>query len=168
MGFRFLSFAAVLLVLPIFVAPASAVDPWPAPSNPCASPATITPACTSPYDYHRYLFLPSLAKLPADYNASSDRWKYSSLKSGFPEVDNDPRELSGVTGMSVDRAWLASTGRPDVVIAVLDSGIRWRDADLAEKVALRRGELPPPPASNNTVDPYDANFDGALSPADYA
>src|SRR5262249_21153472 len=89
----------------------------------------------------------------------------------------------GVTGMSVDKAWQVSTGRPDVAIAVLDSGIKWNDtgamADLARKVHLNRGELPlPRNAAGQTKpdtlpdalnpDPYDLDDDGVLTAADYA
>ena len=84
---------------------------------------------------------------PSDFTGGT-AWKYSSDQSGDPAIDSSPAELFGVTGMSVDRAWQVSTGRPDVVIAVLDSGIRWDDAgamaDLAKKVHVNRGELPLP------------------------
>ena len=87
--------------------------------------------------------------------------------------------------MSVDLAWQVTTGRPDVLIAVLDSGIRWDDVgamhDLARKVHLNRGELPlPRDAAGHTKpessaagaflnpDPYDLNDDGVFDVADYA
>ena len=49
---------------------------------------------------------------------------------------------------SADTAWQTTTGRPDVTIAVLDSGIKWNEADamsdLRRKARLNRGELPKP------------------------
>ena len=49
-------------------------------------------------------------------------------------------------GMSVDIAWRLETGRPDVVIAVHDSGIMWNNvgdmSQLRAKFHLNRGELP--------------------------
>lgn len=146
---------------------AQASDPFPRPATLCADPSEIGSGCTSPYDYEDYLFLDGLAALPNDYRGGNV-WKYSSARSGFPEIDNDPRELFGVTGMSIDKAWLRSTGRPDVVVAVLDSGIRWQDADLRLKAFLNRGELPVPLASTNTLDAYDSDFNGVLDVDDYA
>ena len=47
--------------------------------------------------------------------------------------------------------WVPRKGRDDVLIAVLDSGIKWRDAgamaDLATKAYINLGEARPPCAS---------------------
>lgn len=114
-------------------------------------------------------------------------------------VRNSPFELHGVRGAHVadssDRnagqAWDKTTGRPDVVIDVLDSGIQWNrvDAmvDLRRKIHLNRGELPVPNHSRpssldpgnvpnctaafahpNPKDRYDANGDGVFNVDDYA
>ncbi len=162
--------AVALLAL---AAPAFATFPFPAP-----------PPGTPPQDYAAYLRLPVTTPptRPSDF-AGGDAWKLTSDQSGNPVIDANPAELFGVTGMSVDKAWQVSTGRPDVVIAVLDSGIKWNDvgamADLARKVHLNRGELPLPrnaagltkpdalPGALNP-DPYDLDDDGALTAADYA
>ena len=64
-------------------------------------------------------------------------------------VNADPRELGGVRGASlvdhdpsVATAWQTTTGRPDVTIAVLDSGIKWNDLgamkDLRAKTRLNQ------------------------------
>lgn len=50
-------------------------------------------------------------------------------------------QRTGVTGMSIDRAWGYTTGRDDVVIAVFDSGVKWTEADLVETTYLNRREL---------------------------
>ena len=78
-------------------------------------------------------------------------------------VRSDPHELGGIrgdattdvyatdpfSGAPVHTAFNVTTGRPDVTIAVLDSGIKWNDAgtmaDLRDKVRLNTGELPPGP-----------------------
>ena len=73
------------------------------------------------------------------------------------------REL-GAIGFSLDLAWQLSTGRRDVIIAVLDSGIRWNYEDLRLKFHINAGELPPPEGS--TV--HDANGDGRFDVDDYA
>jgi hypothetical protein len=95
-----------------------------------------------------------------------DRWE---LKSDIPRVIDrrrmHPAEAAlGAIGMSVDTAWQLEQGRDDVVIAVLDSGIRWRERDLTEQIYLNKGELPLPAGSST----YDANGDGALRVSDYA
>src|SRR5262245_27451756 len=81
------------------------------------------------------------------------------------DVRNNPQELYGVMGASVDKAWKISTGRPDVVIAILDSGIRWdNQPDLYKKLYLNRGELPLPSGATD----YDADHNGVFNIADYA
>ena len=86
---------------------------------------------------------------------------------------------------SAPTAWKPTTGRPDVAIAVLDSGIKWNDAgameDLRRKVHINRGELPTPrhdlataisdPGQNDCstyTGTYDANGDGVFNIDDYA
>jgi hypothetical protein len=52
--------------------------------------------------------------------------------------------LGQIPGVSADRAWKRSIGRPDVRVAILDTGIRWGEDSLRPKVALNGGELPTP------------------------
>src|SRR5687767_9233786 len=47
-------------------------------------------------------------------------------------------------GISADEAWKVTTGDPDVVIAILDSGVDYDHEDLRNKIWLNRGELPVP------------------------
>lgn len=115
--------------------------------------------------------------LPDDCDpASGDYWKYTGDESGtahqvlidlfHPGLDRS--ELDGAMGASVDGAWSVTTGRPDVVIAHLDSGMRWHDAaamgELARKCRLNPGELPPP----HGADCWDFNGDGVFNVDDYA
>ena len=107
-----------------------------------------------------------------------------------------PVELGGVRGAHVvdddgtaATAFQTTTGRPDVTIAILDSGIKWNDAsamnDLRKKTRLNEGELPKPrnnglgtpnePGENcggggpyiHTGD-YDLNGDGVFNIIDYS
>ncbi len=81
---------------------------------------------------------------------NGEMWKFASTSvcTTDPTVLISPNELFGVSGMSVEIAWRPETGRPDVVLAVLDSGIKWNDLgalnDLRKKFYLNRGELPVP------------------------
>lgn len=89
-----------------------------------------------------------------------------------PTVTNNPQELFGVKGSSTNRAWEITTGRPDTVIAVTDSGIRWDEdrANLVNKFWLNRGELPVPggTAKGGSLQSYDVNHDGVFNVKDYA
>jgi Subtilase family/FG-GAP-like repeat len=128
-------------------------------------------------------------------------WMYAAT----PEEENvivnaDPRELHGVRGAhvvddeeEVETAWMHTTGRPDVAIAVLDSGIMWDDLgmmrDLRAKTRISRGEAPPPQADRTAptepgvdcdvyratlaaggfqADEYDLDGNGVFNLLDYA
>jgi hypothetical protein len=147
-------------------------------------PYPAPPSSVNPQDYERYLFLPT--RTPPVRPNDFQEWKYTSDPTNAPEVLANPHELGGVKGMSVDLGWQVSTGRPDVLIAVLDSGIRWNDRgamnDLVKKVHLNRGELPLPQNAQGrtkrdlradgvtfrTDDDYDLNDDGVFNMQDYA
>ncbi len=137
-------------------------------------------------------------QVPSDLGDND--WKYAAT----PEDDNPPvnsqqSELCGVRGASlvdehtawsgtgcapagVKTAWTITTGRPDVTIAVLDSGIKWNDAgamdDLRMKVRLNRGELPTPNHGGAALvsgvrcggyaSADDANGDGLFNLLDFA
>ena len=150
----------------LWAAVAGAEFPYPGNPQPCAGEAT-DPPCIDARAFAEYLFLPP-DTLPDDY-VGGNVWKYSSGTTGDPAIDGSAQELDGVTGASVDLAWQTSTGRPDVVIAVLDSGIRWADPlpDLVNKFYLNRGELPVPEGSDNPRDAHDRNGDGVFNIADY-
>jgi hypothetical protein len=93
-------------------------------------------------------------------------------------VENNPQELYGVKGAGTNRAWEVTTGRPDTVISVLDSGIEWETPELVNKVELNRGELPPPCRQGIAISKcddrygrkaslYDTDHDAVLSVGDY-
>jgi subtilase family protein/hemolysin type calcium-binding protein len=119
------------------------------------------------------LFL-NAGQVPND-RGGNEQWMYSAT----PEPDNpqnaDPVELGGVRGAHIvdpdaskPTAWQTTTGRPDVAISVLDSGIEWNNVgamhNLRRKVRLNRGELPKPEGCDN----YDCNDDGVFNVIDYA
>ncbi len=159
------SVAGALLVAVLVLSGTCAVAdaPWPR-HPPHQDPAR--------YEQYAYSSVPPDDYLPTD----DDYWKYSSecgatlyhALIGLFHPGLDRRELGGITGASVDRAWSVTTGRPDVVIAVLDTGMRWGDAaamgELARKCCLNPGELPPPQGAEC----WDANGDGVFNVDDYA
>ncbi len=155
---------ALVLALP---SPSPADFPYPTNPLPCSG-AQVPPACIASTDFSKYTFLPSTDPLTLPNDFGND-WKLTSTKTGEPAIDTNPRELFGVKGASVDLAWQVSTGRPDVLIAILDSGIRWQDRlpDLVNKFHLNRGELPVPEGSTNSNDPWDRNGDGVFNIRDY-
>ena len=94
----------------------------------------------------------------------SGQWN---LLSYAPDVPPTPHP----SGISADRAWQLTTGRPDTVIAVLDSGVNYDHEDLRNKVWLNRGEPPVPigPCCMAPVtDTHDCNADGVFNVLDYA
>jgi hypothetical protein len=109
------------------------------------------------------------------------QWTFYSF---IPERSpNAPPLRPGETasGMSIDLAWRHTTGDDRVLIAVLDSGIRWDEPDLIEKAYLNKGELrthPPLKADGSacapldpaqpTQDLFDCNGDGIFTISDYA
>ena len=104
--------------------------------------------------------------LPTTFDCEDD-WKFTDWRDpdGDPQVAWDPHEFFGVKGASLNRAWEVTTGRPDVVIAVLDSGIRWEEAgreDLVRKHFVNRHELPRPQDAEGAerVNADDTHFDG--------
>jgi hypothetical protein len=152
------------------------------------------PGASDAYNYEDYMFMPIGGPLPSDLSNggtspiepdSGDLWKYSSKTAcdlyTFPDfeanycdpiINANPQELHGVTGASVDLAWEKTTGRPDVIIAVHDSGVMWNDGgmlvDLNNKTWLNRGELPVPDwGSPHPNDEYDRNGDAIFNVKDY-
>jgi hypothetical protein len=117
--------------------------------------------CSNVFDeeYERFGFAPDASEHTALYKNPLDtaRQQEQNTKAG-----RNP--LGQIPGVSADRAWKRSIGRPDVRIAILDTGIRWRETSLRRKVALNRGELPKPDGCAE----YDCDGDGAFTVDDYA
>jgi len=88
-------------------------------------------------------------KDPQDFSPTDFQFQMLSgmdeLPVQFP-LANDPE---GSPGMSLTRAWKKyGTGRRDVVIAYVEGGINWHHPetipDIADKIYINKGELPPP------------------------
>ncbi len=122
------------------------------------------------------------ANWPNDPGYAGD-WNYwgflpRQLAGSQPYVASDVK--LGASGMHIDQAWTYTTGRPDVRIAVLDCGIDWSRADLANKAHLSAAELSGTHRPQNAqgtqcpaADPthpelgWDCDGDGVFTVADY-
>ncbi|HWC36754.1 MAG TPA: S8 family serine peptidase [Mycobacteriales bacterium] len=147
--------------------------PWP------KRPHGVNPTDYLAYDHTKHTRIPTR---PANWANGGSPWKLSSTRVGDKTVRDNPQELCGVEGNSVDKAWETTTGRPSTVIAITDSGIEWCQASTADKIYINRADLPPPrDAAGHTKawleahghrfadsDLYDLNDDGVFNVADYA
>jgi Ca2+-binding RTX toxin-like protein len=136
-----LGLAAVAGSIVGFAAPASAEFPLTRPAG-------------NPNDFND-LYLGG-GQVPNDINGGSNLFKFAATPDPANFLTNaNPVELGGVRGASVvdaeptaQTAFTRTTGRPDVTIAVLDSGIEWDNAgameDIRFKTRLSRAELPQP------------------------
>ncbi len=93
-------------------------------------------------------------QVPADLGGN--QFKFAATPDPANTINNaNPVELGGVRGAHVvdadaaaETAFQITTGRPDVTIAILDSGVKWNDAgamtDLRAKTRVSTGEAPKP------------------------
>ncbi len=167
--------AALAAALALAAAPAAAQATFPGsdpdesvrlntPDDPafdhCESDDEQGADCSNVFDeeYERFGFAPDASENTALYKNPLDtaRQQAQNTKAG-----RNP--LGQIPGVSADRAWKRSTGDPRVKIAILDTGIRWRETSLRRKVALNTQELPKP----DGCDAYDCDGDGAVTVDDY-
>jgi hypothetical protein len=74
-----------------------------------------------------------------------------------------------VAGFNAAGAWKAERGRPDAVVAILDTGIDWSERGLRDQIHINTGELPYPERSDgSSCGAYDCNGDGVVNVEDYA
>jgi Subtilase family len=74
-----------------------------------------------------------------------------------------------VAGFNAAGAWKAERGRPDAVVAILDTGIVWGERGLRDQIHLNTGELPyPEHADGSSCGAFDCNGDGVVNVEDYA
>ncbi|MBV9950677.1 MAG: hypothetical protein JO291_01905, partial [Acidimicrobiia bacterium] len=126
-------------------------------------PADAAPPTGNRLDCEHFRYGPAdePASLPAEY----DRTNYKRTSQRDPAFADSPQNLCGQEGSAVDLAWGLSRGEDDVRIAVLDSGIKWRDAgamaDLATQAYVNLGEAQPPcwPAVRSGDCNHDGHFD---------
>lgn len=159
-----------LAALAVLVAalPACAMPGGPGGSNPRVPRVEPAPPAT-PLDCTDWRYGPADQPAPGVIPAEQDLddYKRTSRRDTRPELFNSPQNLCGQKGSAVDLAWGVTKGRDDVLIAVLDSGIRWRrpDAidDLATKAFVNIGEAHPPCAAPTG----DCNGDGVFDIGDF-
>jgi len=173
------SLAALLAALALAVPAYGAVDHgWPGgdpnesvrlhtPNDPgfdCAEPDDQDGgSCTNVFDEQtqRFGFAPQASQNTATYLNDSSPATQEIEQQNLAAGRNRTGQASGV---SADRAWKFTAGDPRVKVAILDTGIRWEDQELVDRVALNRGELPLPQGCSA----YDCNGDGAFNVEDYA
>ncbi|MCW3069626.1 MAG: hypothetical protein JWL67_2251 [Solirubrobacterales bacterium] len=74
-----------------------------------------------------------------------------------------------VAGFNAAGAWKTERGRPEAVVAILDTGIDWGQQGLRDKIHLNTGELPyPQHADGSSCTAFDCNADGVVNVEDYA
>jgi hypothetical protein len=77
--------------------------------------------------------------------------------------------LPMVAGFNAAGAWKAERGRPDAVVAILDTGVDWSEQGLRDQIHLNTGELPyPENADGSSCAAYDCNGDGVVNVDDYS
>ena len=146
--------------------------------DPCEAddPDTSPPRCTSYWneEFRSFGFSPDSANqiplVPHNIGATqySDCSQLDQQGRDANVAAGDP-QCSQIAGVREDTAWKYSAGDPSVSVAILDTGIRWQDRELVDRVHLNKGELPLPQHANGTdCADYDCNGDGAFNVEDYA
>ena len=119
------------------------------------------------------LYAPAMCPPATSCNGPTGQWNLLSTNDNVPTT-------TGASGISADLAWQVTTGRPDTIIAVLDSGVDYDHEDLRHKIWLNCGELPAPEQANGMTvagtspgcrEPgkvYDLNGDGVFNVLDYS
>ena len=91
---------------------------------------------------------------PADEAAGTSLYEERYDLFGFPSAhtrltaqytDPDspfPPGTPQISGFNAAGAWKLARGRPDVTVAVLDTGIRWDNEGIRRRIALNAGEVP--------------------------
>jgi Subtilase family/RTX calcium-binding nonapeptide repeat (4 copies) len=154
-----------------------------APDDPefdrCELDDAETPAldCTSYFDedFRLFGFSPDTANVapvpPQLHGTAATRYLDCSQLDAQGRAANvaagDP-ECAQLAGIRADTAWKYSTGDPEVAVAILDTGIRWQDRELVDKVRLNAAELPPPRRADGAECADDCNGDGAFAVSDFA
>ena len=88
-------------------------------------------------------------KDPLDFSPTDFQFQMLSGMEELPVQFTLAKDPEGSPGMSLTRAWKNyGTGRTDVVIAYVEGGINWHHPgtipDIADKIYINKGELPPP------------------------
>ena len=136
------------LLLPLLLASGFSLAVLPLPTYPECGTADRPDLC--PNDLDEYW--PMISYVPAGSR--------SSVRAAELEIGS---------GNGEDKAFRVSTGRFDVLIAVIDSGVDWADDEYQNKIQVNIGELPLPKFSDGTdADDYDLNLDGLVNIQDWS
>jgi hypothetical protein len=149
------------LAIAVAVAPdATAQNPdWP-PTSP-VTPTDLEDSATWPDD--------------PGYGGNWNYWSWVPNVAEARETFRADESALG-SGTWADMAWQFSAGDQSVVIAVLDSGIKWDEGDLVNQYYINQAELEasgldarclPTPPAGHTGDPIDVDGDGYLTMRDY-
>ncbi len=96
-------------------------------------------------------------------------WDYVSWIPPGAELSIRPSERALGSGLGADQAWQLNTGRWDVTIAIVDTGLEWDNRNLANKVLLNTAELPLPQLADGTTSTsYDVDGNGVVNTRDWA
>jgi VCBS repeat protein/subtilase family protein len=157
--------AVVVTVVSLAVAGAAwAAFPQDPPNDPEFAPAEAPPAATT-----------CLTK-------TGDNQEHY-LFSEIPQCTPNAQDPEGSAGMFIDRAWRDFTTGKGATVAYIEGGINWHggdSAELANRVFLNSGELPPPTTPSqgtnacgpgvlcaaDYVDTPDSNGNGIVDPED--
>ena len=98
----------------------------------------------------------------------ADDWNALSYIPADQQANIQESELELGSGNRLDKALRYHTGRFDVALGIMDSGIDWSHNDLVNKYFLNAAELPVPQFSDgSTANGHDANADGLFNIQDY-
>ncbi len=175
---------AALVVVALVAGACSSSDDEPDTTTTAAVALTTTtrvePATApAPLDCEQWRYDADDEPAPGVLPAEFDRADYKRTSLRDPRFAASPADHCGQMGAAVDLAWGITQGRDDVRIAVLDSGIEWRDTaamlDLATKAYINPGEARPPCAAptattggtDRTVVDTDCNGDGVFDITDF-
>jgi Subtilase family len=84
-----------------------------------------------------------------------------------------PGTCRQIAGFNAAGAWKLTRGRPDVVVAILDTGIKWDRESLRTQIHLNTKELPLPQDAGGATHPnapkggFDLNGNGAVDADDF-
>jgi hypothetical protein len=103
---------------------------------------------------------------PADLD---EAWSLVSYIPAAARSSVRPEEIALGSGCHADEAWRTTTGDWRAVIAVIDSGVDWSSGNLARKIFINTGELPPPIGQDGSAtDTYDTDLNGLVNVADWS
>ncbi len=139
---------------------------WAGPSEATWPPDPNAPCVNQSHPGQGDLMDP--ANWPDDPGYASDWNFWCWMDPDVADRIKNPEELQMGSGFHADRAWQRTIGDRRIVIAELDSGIRWREPDLVNKYYLNKGEIPAPDTGcGGDGTTYDVNNDGFFNVQDY-